>query len=265
MKTKLLIAICLVTGFLNAQITLENSYNSPATGSGISSVNLSIAGYKYVITDTKNSTVKLYSLNHSLYKTIVLQVPSGFTLQTVGNISQQLFNSDALVEFTYTYWQMNGANVNFGTKVETETNNVLLSLPNCISAYVVNTISNGWKLIATIDSTNKWSAKNFDVYSLIGSLPMITSIGQNQPSEITTNLYPNPSSERVRIDYQLPEGISSGEVVLFDLNGSELRHYNIDKNFTSLDLNNNDLPSGSYFYNITAGSSSTTKKMIIVK
>lgn len=269
MKTKSLLFILMLTGILNAQITLENSYNATTIYGNFSVINLSSSGYKYCYANYANKTVKLYNLNHSIWKTINLPVPNGYSVYSVYNVSESLFNTDASIEVAYTSFLYNftvtPAIWNYEGKVVNETGTSLVTIPDCQSLSVSNTGPNGWKLIATIDSTNKSSIKSFDVYSLVGSLPLITAIHNETPVDMGSSLTPNPSGDRVRIDYNLPPGVTSGEITLFDLNGSELKRYAVDNSFTSLDLNNGDLPSGTYFYKISAGNNSTTKKMIIVK
>jgi hypothetical protein len=267
MKTKLVFLISLFSGILHSQITLENSYNAPSQNSSIGVINLSIDGYKYLITDTKNATIRIYNINHSVWKTITIQVPATYSLFSIGQLSQGLFNNDPLIEFYYTYWRYTSSpfQVYYGARVENELNNSLITIADCPSIYPAKVGSSSWKLIAQIDSSGKSSAKNFNVYNLVGSLPIITGLNEGDPQNLTSSFYPNPFSEKVVIDYTLPSGITNGEIILFDLNGAELRRYSVDNSFSNIELNNGDLPSGTYLYTINAGGNSTTKKMIIIK
>ena len=63
-----------ITHHYNAQITLEQSY---ADGQGLSIIKLENSGQKYLQYDLTNQIVKLYNLDHSIFKTISLP-----TLQT---------------------------------------------------------------------------------------------------------------------------------------------------------------------------------------
>lgn len=266
MKTfLLLISIILIGEKSNSQIILENSY--PAT-SGIvnaSIVNLANSGYKYTITDYKNNNIKLYNMNHSLWKTIQLSVPVGFTLSTINAISETLFNTDGLIELIYSYTKYSPT-INFESKIINENGSVLMTIPNCQLAYPVNTGSNGWKLISRIDSVNSFADAFTEIYSLVGYIPQVSVKEEIYQERFISTPFPNPSYEAVTINYQLPNDVSSAEIVIYSLNGNALKHYNVDKSFNSLKLDNSDLPAGTYLYDlITPNSSFTAKKMIVIK
>jgi hypothetical protein len=269
MKTKLLLAAMLISCLTKAQITLENSYQSTSISNNMMMLNLANSGYKYYHLDYTNKIVRLYNMNHSIWKTIPLPTLPGHGLYTVSNISESLFDTDAAVEVAYTTikfnFTVNPATINYEGRIINDNGSSVLTLADCALMSVYNAGPNGFKLIAQIDTVNKSSPRSFNVYSLIGSMPIITSNNDNGPVDMTSALYPNPSGERVRFDYSLPPGTTTGEVILFDLKGTELKRYNVDNSFNSLELNNSDLPSGTYFYTITAGTNSTTKKMVIVK
>lgn len=256
----------MIVAFGRAQITLENSYPSNHQYFNMYVVNLGVSGYKYYSVDPNNKILRIYNLNHSLWKSINILVPTGYNFG-IYNISETLFNTDNSVEVAYCTHtiSMNPFTINYEGRVMSETGSLIKVIPNCASMQVYNTGSNGFKLFATIDSVGKTSVKNVEVYSLVGSLPSALTVNEISQDEITSSLYPNPSSERVRIDYELPSGTSTGEVILCDLNGAELKRYQVDRSFSSLDLNNQDLPSGTYFYKINAGSSSSTMKMVVIK
>lgn len=84
--------------------------------------------------------------------------------------------------------------------------------------------------------------------------------------------YPNPFNPTTTIDFNMP---SSQEVklVLYDLNGREVRTLLNEKQgaglhsvvWDSRDDAGNTMPSGVYFYQLTAGSYSTTKKLMLIK
>lgn len=102
------------------------------------------------------------------------------------------------------------------------------------------------------------SPAEFDVYSLPGKLPRCSTTqfaGVNpsityEGSTLPTSAYPNPSSGRVRIAYQLPAGVSSGEVILTREDGTEVKRYRVTSAFSDLLIDGADLPSGAYFYKL---------------
>jgi len=106
-----------------------------------------------------------------------------------------------------------------------------------------------------IDSDGRFSYSNILTVNLI---PETFSLSQN---------YPNPFNPSTSISYQLP---TNGLVTLkvFDLLGREVRILiNQEKpaGTYSVDFSAADLPSGVYFYKLTAGSFTSTKKMMLMK
>ncbi len=290
MKRASFILGLLISLTLNSQINLENTYPSTSSLTAMSVVRLTKSGYKYVYTDNVAKTVKLYNLNHSLWKTMTMTVPSGATLFFgAGNISDSLFNTDAQIEYTYSYWITNytttPATFTSGAYVMSESGTPLLHIPQCRILSVANTgTANGWKLLASVDSANKMAVREHRVYSLVGGLPMNTSTGTstivNPPpppnptittiiGETTSNpVYmsapiPNPTMGKSVIAYQLPQGQVQSEIVIFDINGKELKRYVVDGNFNTLELDNSDLSSGTYLYQMQG--TSEPKKLLIVK
>ncbi|MFI5202224.1 MAG: T9SS type A sorting domain-containing protein [Candidatus Kapaibacterium sp.] len=111
------------------------------------------------------------------------------------------------------------------------------------------------------------------MYSLPGKLPhCTTTLSGVTPSTayadpyIPTSAYPNPSSGRVRIAYQLPPGVSSGEIILTTEDGTEVKRYHVTSAFSDLLIQESDLPSGTYFYKlVTAKGESPVQAISIMK
>ena len=82
--------------------------------------------------------------------------------------------------------------------------------------------------------------------------------------------YPNPFNPSTTIEYQLPEN-SSLKLVLYDISGKEVKILiNEYKNKGSYSFNltgdvTDKLSSGTYFYKMTAGHFSDTKKLLLIK
>lgn len=101
----------------NAQINLENTYNVSAVNSGLTIVQLANSGYKYVLTEPTLYQVKLYNINHSLWKTIPVPTISGYSLLGVMHISENLFNLDAQVECVVYYANYSTTPAQYYTKI----------------------------------------------------------------------------------------------------------------------------------------------------
>src|ERR1700689_545520 len=81
-----------------------------------------------------------------------------------------------------------------------------------------------------------------EIYSLPGKLPTCSttalsgvnpSIAYSNPS-LPTSAYPNPSSGQVRIAYELPSGVSSGDLILTTGDGREIKRYRVTSAFSDL-------------------------------
>lgn len=273
MKSIKIILCILISLQLNSQISLENTYPASSNNVQLNIVKLTKAGYKYSFVDFVNKTIKLYNLNHSIFKSMFVPIPGGYSFyQAPSLISDSLFNTDANVEFAVTYMQANysvtPATYQLIGNVVSETGNILLTLPQCMYITAVNTGANGWKLIATIDSTNKLQTKEHRVYSLVGAISQapnplgnLHSNTPNSQSDMIASPVPNPSNNKTIIPYSIPAG-SQSQIIIFDINGRELKRYDIDSNFNTIELDNTELPSGTYFYSLS--DTNSIKKMLVV-
>ncbi len=78
---------------------------------------------------------------------------------------------------------------------------------------------------------------------------------------------PNPFSSQTRIRYELTEGTQNAEILVFDMNGRQLRAFNnLKAGDNSLTIEGAELEAGMYFYSlIVNGEEVATKRMILTK
>ena len=70
----------------------------------------------------------------------------------------------------------------------------------------------------------------------------------------------------MRIDYQLLQGESQGWISFYNLQGKLVRSFKAEGQSGYLEVDNSDLPSGTYLYQISTGkNSSEPKKMILIR
>lgn len=86
-------------------------------------------------------------------------------------------------------------------------------------------------------------------------------------SGVAVENYPNPFNPSTRISFTIPQK-SQIKLKVFDVLGREVANladgvYEIGRYEVTFDASN--LPSGVYFYNLTTGTSSITKKMLLIK
>ena len=249
---------------LNAQIFLENEYET--------SFFFSFKVTKLIDSKTKyylviNDTLKIFNLNHTMYKQI--PIPQQFNQDdySVYCVSDKLFDIDSKVEYLLDYVSIYTGKVPGGVKVFNEEGMELFSADDYhifIAYFDENPIlstENGVKMIL-----GGWVDNKVRIYSLPGFLP--DNIKENANSPIIFGLsdsYPNPSKEYTRINYRLPRGINDGEIVFFTLNGMELKRFRVDRTSDYLIVTTDDLPTGTYLYHLqTRSGISEGKKMIVI-
>ena len=283
MKKLLILSLLAFDMNAKAQIVLENIYPQGELGN-LRIIHLTNAGYKY--SEVYGGVIKLYDLNHSLYKTINIPNTAPLGIQDVYFISDELFNTNPSdIEYLVT---LNGySNMNIkGTRVYDENGNIVFTvdsfqLPH--NAQIFNFgepiffTPNGVKMILHKTIPNVFNDSIAVVYSLPGILPCndctngvvsgLANDGGNYGEKINlSNSYPTPAINSTRIDYTFPDGVNEGEIVFYDLQGKEVKRYKVDKTFDHLLISTADIPAGTYLYQLqTSAQSSAGKKMVVIK
>lgn len=265
--------IVIISTVLNAQISLEQTYIAENVDENAGITSLESAGKKYFVYEAGAYKLKLYNLDHSLYKEINIDITSVIDTSIYINqeynlpfyITENLFDTDNEVEFllyVFLYDASFSPIIERRTLIVNEDGSILLNKGNTwvdfehlyLNPPIQNTIE-GTKMILF------FGRDSAAVYSLPGQLPcdnacndsMSTgfkspSLFQQKPRSL--NIYPNPTTNIVNVDYSLPEGVDQGELVLLDVEGREIKRYKIDRSFNYLSLSTSDLTSGLYFINM---------------
>lgn len=78
---------------------------------------------------------------------------------------------------------------------------------------------------------------------------------------------PNPYTEKTEIRFSIPQSSQVAFLIVYNLNGEQLKKYNIDsKGLQSIIINGNEFNAGSYYYTLIVDDKEvSTKKMILVK
>lgn len=280
MKKLLFIVFLALSMNANAQITFEHAYDSAATSNYASPtaasqlliINFTISGERYVKINRWGKTIQIYDMNHSLVKTISLAgIPNTNTygIQDILYISENLFSTDGKICFLYTDL------INFYTGIYNEDGVLLFSEDAAASIklnipqqqYPIYNTSHGTKMILSYkgNGISNYKAK---VFSLPGTLTteIQEANGVLLSQSSISNPYPNPVVNYTKIDYTLPPGIDKGEIVFYNLQGIEVKRFNVDRTFNTLLVSTADITTGTYYYQLqTSLQSSEGKKMIVVK
>lgn len=79
-----------------------------------------------------------------------------------------------------------------------------------------------------------------------------------------SNIYPNPASEYVEVDYSMSAGLRDAKLIFYNVLGSQMAEYNLNRNDRKLRVNTSEMPTGLYFYQLALdGKKVATKKMLV--
>lgn len=259
--TTLLFCILITTSQISiAQISLENTY----TGVSAGIAHTETYGDKYYVMDVANSQCRIFNLDHSLWKSVNLSIPSNYYLYDIQYVTDHLFNTDNSVEMLYVCYNYNTTldYYTYETRVANESGTLLLTLPGAGYNWITNVADAGARLFSYVYNyaVSPYTVTT-KVYTLGGSM---TSESHNITETIGLKAFPNPVKGNLRIDYTLPEGLRQAELSVINSYGLIIKKYTIDSNFNSLILDTKDLTPGIYFWNIEAPGFHGTSQQIIV-
>ena len=242
---------------LEAQITLESTYSHSGTYT-----QLAISGNKFYVMDVGANQCRVYNTNHSLWKTLNLQIPANNYLYDIKYVSEGLFTTDNSLCLAYVYYSYNetGQYYTFTAKVIKENGVTLLTVPGCQYLYV-HTLADGSTKLVTYSYNNSVYPSTIEtaVYNLPGNY-----VAQNEFNKEQMPAWPNPASDNINIPYQLPGASAEGELLLFDIQGKLLKSFALHQNSGKVSISVSSFPSGTYLYRIQAGEyQSATAKIIL--
>lgn len=280
MKKIILFFAIAFTLIAKAQVTLDTIYNDARLK--LYMVNLEISGMKYVLrgeTQTQGSRfLKFYNLDHSLWKTIDLtpfpltQFPPGPQGVTYNYnydalyISENLFDCDNEVEFMY----VSNSAYRWFTGIYNE-NGTALFIGDSMAPLIRLTIPAQFRPIYNTTGKTKMILSHMNgtarVYDLQCSLS--TGIDQNkiisESDQPEMNVFPNPSVYESTITYKLPNGVNSGEVIIYDLTGKQIKSYAVDNTFSSILIPQSEMAAGTYIYSLKANGQVIDSKKIVLE
>jgi hypothetical protein len=79
-----------------------------------------------------------------------------------------------------------------------------------------------------------------------------------------SNIYPNPASEYAELDFSISTGLRDAKLIFYNVLGSKMEEFTLNKNDRKLRVNTRDMPTGLYFYQLSIdGKKVATKKMLV--
>jgi hypothetical protein len=236
----LMLVFGLIIGQTNAQITLEHTYATVDQPS-LKLVNLSISGYKYTYYDSGSKQIRIYNLDHTLWKSIGLIVPNGAWVLGDYYLAEELFDTDPYCEVAFVV----SVNNTVTTIVRSELGNNIISLTGRQSLRIVNSGTSGWKMIVGRVVNNVWED---EVYALPGTgMPMrISSENDDILQGLTMKVFPNPAANSVQVSYSVPTEYIHVECIIINNLGQEVSSMILPNNAGTVGIDISKFTSGKY-------------------
>ncbi|MDZ7742958.1 MAG: T9SS type A sorting domain-containing protein [Bacteroidota bacterium] len=241
----------------SAQISLEHTY----TGS-VYIADLKENGYKYYDMDVVLNQCRLYNLDHSLWKSIQLDVPQDHYLYDVRYVSLDLFNMDELVELAYTYYEYNDVDsfYTYTTNIINEEGTLLLEVPGAYYSEVVSNGNDAYKFLAYVwDFSVYPSTLETSVYALPGQAG---NVHEQSPEPILGEIFPNPGNDQIMLPV-LP-GQKIKQLQLLNVQGKLIREFQPAPRNSTLKMDVGELEKGTYFIRVLNMKNQVQIKKLII-
>jgi hypothetical protein len=286
----LFLLLAVTFGFqLQAQISLDHSYTGVG-GVGLYLNKLQASGYKYTEVNTTTNLIKLYNLNHSLYKTITIPAVPGS--KTIYYVTENLFDTDTLIEYVLVsqvttppstlnpspstlqhlyVFKENGTQLFYQDSASFSGSTNFSN-----SSYITDNVffdGTSTKMKISIQQGSMGGAiARSEIYNLPGSLPCIecspsvaTGIKTYSSKEVPTVFYPNPVTDQLKLKYELPGNYKTAEIRIQDAQGKLIEVYKITNTFDFIYVPSS-YNGGLYLYSLVVdGEVIKTEKIIISK
>ncbi|MCF8226487.1 MAG: T9SS type A sorting domain-containing protein [Bacteroidales bacterium] len=238
----------LIWNTTTAQLQLEETYNHSGT-----LVEIDENEFKYYFMDVPLNQCRIYNEDHSLFKTIDLNIPSGYFLYDIKFLSRRIFNSDDNIELLYIYNKSETVNTetvySYGLKIVNENGIPLLELSNGGYAEILEG-SDGLKLLAyQYIWYNTYYLIYTNVYSISGSSG--TTLTAIEPE---IRIYPNPTSENINVELNSGLNYTNGNILIHDISGKKLLSSPLPVPGETAQISTDMLPSGTYILNVITDS-----------
>jgi hypothetical protein len=255
---KYFIQISLIPGFTNADKIDTTTTDTVITLSGLSKVKR----YYWRVKVQSSASVDLWSNTWSFITTTSL--PSAPQL-----ISATLKYPTRADAFTLTWNKVQDASqyLVYLSKVQTFASDLRTGTPTD-TVITFTSLTKGQQYYWRVQASNfvgsgPWS----DVWNFTAIVP--TEVKEEAiPTEYSISQnYPNPFNPATRIKFALPKTALT-KISIFDLLGREIQtliNKELEAGYHEININASNFNTGIYFYRLTAGNYSSTKKMILIK
>jgi hypothetical protein len=264
MKKTMLVSLLLLLipfGTLWSQITLESDYEQSGAYT-----QLTTSGNKFFVMDVLNNQCKIYNTDHSVWKTVALDVPAGQYLYDIRYVSEGLFTNDNSLSLCYIYYLYDETfqYYTYTLKIIKEDGTVLLTIAGAQYLNIVDLGEDGTKMVAYVYD---YSFYPYTILSLVYDLPgqLVSSSTGSEPMMISQAAFPNPATDYTTIPINLPKNNTSATLTISDATGRTIKSIPVDQHATQIKVNTGQLPKGLYLYTLQTESFKSEARKIIVK
>ena len=243
---------------VNGQLNLEKVVDYALTSTKINQTE-----YKFYLMDVLAGQCRIYNTDHSLWKTIPVSLPTGYYLYDIKFVSQNLFNSDGLIEFWYSAYEWVSTGTSTGyyryiSKVINENGSVLASVTGGAYAYILQAGTDVFKMaVYAYDN----SVTPYTVKTYLFSLPN-TSTALNFLSATPGDPYPNPAFGTINLPL---DGAGQGALLqIFSVSGQLMMEKTTDGR-PVYQLSTGGWAPGTYFYKLTINGHQTQAKQFVIQ
>lgn len=234
----LFLGLSLVVGKVSAQLTLDHTL-SGHFASSYPTIEEPIGLY-YNSAYFNSNTFYLYNSNYSLYKTVVVDFPSGYTMQSVSALGRHIINTDDKAEFFVS--AIHPTTYKYAAKIINEDGIVILDLGQVGSCFYGGVYKIGNQLRLSI--LKKDSYNQTEVYICQGNYNAVASF---ENENYTMQPYPNPTTTLINLPYHIDKGTVS-TIKIYNINGQLVDSYNIGGDFEMITIDVNNYAKGVYVY-----------------
>ena len=238
----ILLSLTIFVGKASAQLTLDHTF-SEFVVSSYQIVDEPIGLY-YNSANLNPNSFHLYNSNYSLYKTVVLNLPSGYTLSNVFSLGKHLINTDDKAEF---FINASNSNSTYLSKIVNEDGVVIQELgqgsSSCSGIYKAGTQLR-LNIIKSSVGQNYQVSYQTDVYICHGNYNAVASF---ENENTTMQPYPNPTTTLINLPYHIDKGTVS-TINIYNINGQLVDSYNIGGDFEMITIDVNNYAKGIYVY-----------------
>jgi hypothetical protein len=263
MKNAFLFPLAIILFFysqVTAQITLEKEYQEVAEFAYLE-------GDYYYSIDYINNQSSIYNLDHSLKKTVDIDVPTDWYLNDGAYVSTKMFNNDDLLEMLVVYYKYvlitdTTGYYEYMIKVVNENGTELLNVPGGGYSYVFTTGTGKTKLMIYVyDYSVDPATYQTNIYSIPGQVSSVQNQGEVMK---IPDPFPNPTKDIITIPYQLNQAGAEGTIMVTDMEGHKIKILSVKGRKGQIILNTGNLAPGQYLYTLQSkGQTTTTKKFIV--